>query len=285
MDKKVVVSVVTAIVVFGWVAGFIFGDVAGSGDMHSVALDGFAPIAENVTAGSYPIQRDLIICTDGMPTGDLKCFIDWITSEEGQGIVSTEFIPLPERQWTNYEVPSNPNTVINVGGSTSMLPMMIRLSEVYQKKFGVTVTVSGGGSGVGASNTINGEFDIGMCSRDLNQSELDEGLLPYPIGIDAIAVIVNSAGISNLTIDQLSKIYSGEVTNWKQLGGWDKDIAVVARDDGSGTRDCFDQAMGEDWTMKSEVVKYSSTGGVVGTVRIVDGAIGYVSLGHLHIDG
>ena len=281
MDKKTIVTSVVAIIVFSAVGYFLFSDVEDA-QVDVLSIDGVEPTEANVLSGAYPIQRSLIICTLGEPTGNIKCFIDWITSDEGQEIVSEEFVPLPESERTTYDAPSSDGVrAINVGGSTSIQATMMMLAEEYKEKFGINVSVSGGGSGVGASNTVKGQFDIGMCSRDLNSTELEQGLVPTSIGKDGVAVIVNGAGVSRLTLEQLSRIYSGEVTNWKDVGGADQTIAVIARDDASGTRECFDKSMGQDWVMKDDVVKYNSSGGVIGAVRIANGSIGYISIGQL----
>lgn len=79
-----------------------------------------------------------------------------------------------------------------------------------------------------------------MCSRDLKASEAEKGLIPTIIGKDGVAVIVNGAGVKDLTIEQVAKIYDGTYTNWSQVGGVDKSIGVVCREDGSGTRECFE---------------------------------------------
>jgi phosphate transport system substrate-binding protein len=281
LDKKIVVTSIVAIIVFSMVGAFLFSDAEGA-QLDAVMIDGVEPTEVDVLSGSYPIQRNLIICTMGEPTGNIKCFIDWITSDEGQEIVSKEFVPLPESERTTYDTPSSDGVQnFNVGGSTSIQATMMMLAEAYKEKFGINISVSGGGSGVGASNTIQGQFGIGMCSRDLKSSELEQGLIPTSIGNDGVAVIVNGAGVDGLTLEQLSKIYSGEITNWKEVGGVDKSIAVIARDDASGTRECFDKMMGPDWIMKTDVVKYNSSGGVIGAVRIASGSIGYISIGQL----
>ena len=281
MDIKIIVTATVALFVFSAVGIFLFYD-SDDAKIDVLSIDGVEPTEYNVISGAYHIQRELVICTLGEPTGNIKCFIDWITSDEGQKIVSEEFGPLPEESRTTYDAPSPSGVqIINVGGSTSVQATMIMLAEVYKEKFGINVNVTGGGSGVGASNTANGQFDIGMCSRDLNESELEMGLVPTHIGKDGVAVIINGAGVTDLTLEQLSKIYSGEITNWQEVGGIDKPIAVIARDDSSGTRGCFDEAMGDGWKMKEGVVKYNSSGGVIGAVKIAKGSIGYISIGQL----
>jgi phosphate transport system substrate-binding protein len=251
-------------------------------EIELLSIDGVDPTENNIISGLYPIQRDLVICTRGEPVGNVKCFIDWITSDEGQEIVSCEFTPLPKDSRTDYDEPSPlDKQSITVGGSTSIQTIMMMLAEKYKEKFGINVNVTGGGSGVGISNTVNGQFDIGMCSRDLNESETKSGLTSTIIGKDGVAVIINGAGVENLTIEQISDIYSGKINNWKEVGGIDKPIAVIARDDFSGTAESFNEAMVDGWSIRDNVVKYNSSGGVIGAVKIAKGSIGYISIGQL----
>lgn len=251
---------------------------------HPLKVNGVEPTRENILNGSYEIQRNLVLCTNGEATGDTKAFLDWILSEEGQEIVSLEFIPL-EPSGTTPADPS-PGAVIRVGGSTSIQQTMMLLAEAYMQKHpGVTVTVQGGGSGAGASGTLNGTLDIGMCSRDLKQSELDKGLIPTFIGIDAVVAVVNGAGVDNVTLEQLALLYSGGIERWSEIGGSDRPVAVISREDGSGTRECFDNKMSEaldGWELKDYCVKFNNTGGVISMVNFALGSIGYISVGQLH---
>ena len=199
-----------------------------------------------------------------------------------------EFVPLSASQMTDTVAPTQ-DIILDISGSTTIEPIMNKLVEAYEAEYkdaGVTIriTVSGGGSGVGANNAASGQSDIGMCSRDLKSEEEAKGLKSIQIGRDGVAVIVNNAGVENLTLEQIAKIYSGEITNWNQVGGNDKTIAVIARDDSSGTRECFDEKMGEaleGWEMKAGVPEQNSTGAVLTQVQNTEGAIGYVSIGAL----
>jgi len=176
------------------------------------------------------------------------------------------------------------STTLNVGGSTTIQPMMVSFQETFEGYAKVSMNVTSGGSSVGANSTINGTLDVGMCSRDLKSSELDQGLVAHIIAKDGVSVIINSSvtGVGSLTLEQIAAIYSGEITNWKDVGGNDKEIAVIAREDGSGTRECFDTVMSSTvsgWKMKSVVSQFASTGAVTNAVTSTPGAIGYVSLG------
>ena len=126
---------------------------------------------------------------------------------------------------------------------------------------------------------MDGKIDIGNSSRSLKDTET--GLVPTTIGIDGIAIVVNNENtVSNLTLEQLEKIYSGEIKNWSEVGGEDKAIVVIGREDGSGTRDGF-----ESIVMKNSTPSYAqeleSTGTVISTVSTTAGAIGYASLANV----
>lgn len=178
------------------------------------------------------------------------------------------------------------SVTLSVAGSTTVLPLMSVYAETYEKYTNVTLEVTGGGSGAGASAVINGTASFGMLSRDLKQSELDAGLKATVIAKDGVAVIVGSdAGVTDLTLKQIAGIYSGEFTNWNQVGGTDgATIAVVTREDGSGTRSCFEEVMEDtdsDYELKIDATVATSTGAVVTTVEDNPNAIGYVSFGAL----
>jgi phosphate transport system substrate-binding protein len=177
---------------------------------------------------------------------------------------------------------SSEDSDLTVTGSTTIQPMMSLFQEEFEKYASVTMNVTGGGSGAGATAAINGTADIGMLSRDLKSSEISSGLVAHVIAMDGVVIIVNSdVGVTDLTLEQLAKIYDGEITNWKDVGGMDLTIAVVAREDGSGTRECFETTMktvDSSFVMKNDVATYNSTGGVTSAVNSTPGSIGYVNL-------
>ena len=181
---------------------------------------------------------------------------------------------------------------LNVAGSTTVQPLMAELQKEFEKFANVKMYVTGGGSGVGISSTVNGISDIGMLSRDLKESE-KEGLDEHHIAKDAVVVIVNaSAGVDDVSLEDLAKIYSGELTNWNQVKNGDGtgtheygnnvNIAVMAREEGSGTRDCFETALktaDKNFKMKErDVNAVNSTGAVLSAVETTPGAIGYINL-------
>lgn len=169
--------------------------------------------------------------------------------------------------------------VVNTDGSTSMEKMVKALAEMFMEENpGVTVNYSGTGSGAGVEAAVNGTVDIGLASRPLKDEELADGAVAHVAALDGVAVVVNSGNpVSDLTVEQIAGIFTGEVTNWAQLGGVDAPIAVYGREAGSGTRGAFEEIVGvEDRCVYDN--EYSSTGDVIGSVAGNPNAIGYASL-------
>ena len=172
------------------------------------------------------------------------------------------------------------NGTVSTGGSTSMEKVMSALQEAYaEKEPDVTVTYDPTGSGAGITGATDKTLDIGLSSRKLKDGET--GVTATTIALDGIAIIVNNANpVQDLTIDQIAKIATGEVTNWKDVGGEDAPIVLIGREAGSGTRDGF-----ESITDTKDACKYrqelTSTGDVITTVSQNPDAIGYASLASL----
>ncbi|MDR1691081.1 MAG: phosphate ABC transporter substrate-binding protein [Candidatus Methanoplasma sp.] len=174
------------------------------------------------------------------------------------------------------------NVSIVATGSTTVMPLMTEFQEEFEKHSKVTISISGGGSGVAAPGVRNGSADIGMLSRDPTATERD--LRSLIIAKDGVVVIVGAnTGVTNLTLEQIAKIYQGEYTNWNQVGGTDQAIRPVIREDGSGTRDCIDTAMktvaGFNTNNYNNYPSQSSTGSMISSVTGTQGSIGYVNLG------
>ncbi len=286
-NKTIAIAAVVIILIAGVGAYMALGDNGEDNKSKPIALgyNGVEPTEDNVLNGTYTIQRNLVLVTKGEPTGNVKAFLDWITSEEGQNILGEEFVKLDASSMTTYAAPDEKGqTTINCGGSTSINETMSRLAEAYMAKYSyMTVTISGGGSGVGEKQTDAGVFDIGMLSRDMG-SKYDGNLVPIKIGRDGVAIVANISGVTNLTGEQVAKIFSGEITNWSQVGGPDRAIGVISREDGSGTRDCFEEAMkavDPEWELKDHYVTQQSTGGVIGMIQTTEGTIGYISIGQV----
>ena len=288
MDNKIIAVAAVVILLVAGVGAYMFLGNGGSDDSssaHAITYDGVVPSEDNVLNGTYSIQRNLVLVTKGEPPGNVACFLNWITSAEGQEILGKEFVKLDESKFTSFTAPSQDGkTTIACGGSTSINETMTKLAQAYMAKYPyMNITVSGGGSGVGEKSTDSGIFDIGMLSRDMG-SAYEGNLVPVNIGRDGVAIIANISGIENLSAEQVAKIFSGEITNWNQVGGPDKAIGVITREDGSGTRECFENAMkatDSSWSLTNLCSTQNSTGGVIGLVQSAEGTIGYVSIGQL----
>lgn len=168
---------------------------------------------------------------------------------------------------------------ITLAGSTSMQKVAESLKEGFMEANpDVTVTVEYNGSSAGVEQLLAGTVQIGNASRNLKDAEKTDGAVENIIAIDGIAVITNTSNsVTKLTTEELVQIYTGEVTNWKELGGEDSPITVVGREAGSGTRGAFEELLEiED---KCEYAQeLDSTGTVLATVAATEGGIGYVSL-------
>jgi phosphate transport system substrate-binding protein len=173
---------------------------------------------------------------------------------------------------------------IVASGSTSMEELMTALGEAFNViNPGVTVEIQGGGSSTGIKNVTAGVSEIGNSSRALKTEEKTLGLTEHVIAIDGIALAINPANaVTNLTKDQLIRIFTGVVTNWKDVGGADAPIVVILRETGSGTRDGFETLLGiVGKSIGSQEV--NETGIVKSTVAGNVNAIGYLSLGKVDI--
>ena len=238
LDKKIFAVIAVVIIVVAAVGVYALGNNDKKADdpsnVHAVNLDGVVASEDNVLNGTYSIQRNLILCTLGEPTGNTAAFIEWIMSDAGQEILGEEFVTLPEDQRVQNPTEPTGTETLEIGGSTSITETMDKLCKAYTALYpNITFNLTSNGSGPGAEGAADGSYDIGMCSRDLKQSEIDKGLISHEIGKDGVAVIVNIDGVEDLTMEEVAKIYSGEITNWNQVGGPDKAIAVYSREDGS----------------------------------------------------
>ena len=163
-------------------------------------------------------------------------------------------------------------------GSTSMNKVIGALGEVFQEDTGITVTYNATGSGAGIQAVQEGRCDIGLASRNLKDEEKANGLEETILAYDGIAIIVNPANpVKDLDVETIAKIYTGEIKNWKEVGGNDAEIVLIGREAGSGTRDGF-----ESITDTEDKCAYrqelTSTGDVITTVASNPNAIGYASL-------
>lgn len=171
---------------------------------------------------------------------------------------------------------------ITISGSTSVGPTMEVLAEAYQKNNNVKIEVQQPGSSAGIKNTIDGTSDLGMSSRDLKGEETAD-VEGTQIAIDGIAVVTNTANkVKDLTVDQVKDIFTGKITNWKEVGGEDAPIVVISREEGSGTRDGFQDILGfESEELIKDATISDGSGNVKSTVEGNENAIAYISFGYL----
>ena len=168
---------------------------------------------------------------------------------------------------------------VSTDGSTSMEKVIGALKETFEGMHdGVEVTYNPTGSGAGITAVAEGRCDIGLSSRNLKDSEKAQGLTGTVLAYDGIAVIVNPENtVEDLSVETIAKVFSGEITNWSELGGIDAEIVLIGREGGSGTRSGFEEIVGVE-----DVCQYrqelTSTGDVITAVSQNPGAIGYASL-------
>jgi phosphate transport system substrate-binding protein len=169
---------------------------------------------------------------------------------------------------------------ITIVGSTSVQPAAEALATEYMKKNpDVKITVQGGGSSVGIKSVQDKTADIGTTSKNLKDEE-SKGLTQWELGKDGIAIVVNKENkVSGLTLEQIKGIFSGEITNWKEVGGSDGEINVIVREEGSGTRDAIlEMVLGsKDAKFVKEAIVQSSTEAVQQAVAQDPNAIGFIS--------
>ena len=175
------------------------------------------------------------------------------------------------------------SVTISISGSTSVGPLMEKIQEKYEEENNnVTLEIQQNGSGAGIKDVISGISEIGMSSRELKDEE-KTSVQGTTVAYDGIALLVNTENpVSNISLEDVKKIYTGEITNWKELGGDDSPIVVVSREEGSGTRDAFQEIVG----YKSEELTKDATisdgsGAVKTTVAGNKNAIGFASFEYI----
>ncbi len=184
--------------------------------VKALTVDGVEATAENVQNGTYTLARPFNIAVKEGLSDTAKDFIAWILSAEGQQIVEeNKYVALPAVEYTAAPVAGK----IVVGGSSSVGPLMEKLAEVYMAaNADVDIEVQISDSTTGMTGAADGTFDIGMASRELKQSELDNGLTPTVIAMDGIAMVVNNANtLANITTEQIRQVFVGEITLWSEL--------------------------------------------------------------------
>lgn len=206
-------------------------------------------------------------------------------------IVAVSMIALALSGCVEEEQTTEEKTEISITGSTTVLPIASACSEIFMEKHpDITVTVTGGGSGAGVNSVAKGEVDIGDASRAAKAGDVDDvegvelsDLVDHTIAVDGVAIIVSKtvydAGVTNLTSEEVKNIYIKDITNWNEVGGPDATIVVNEREEGSGTRDTFMEALDLEETDADN--SHNSNALVKTAVVDSDSAIGYVGLGYV----
>lgn len=188
----------------------------------------------------------------------------------------------PKAEGDKTENKQNVSGTVKVAGSTSVQPLAEELAQAFgDKNPDIKVDVAGGGSSAGVKAAQDKTANIGTSSRELKAEEKASGLTETVIAKDGIAVVVHANNqVAELTMDQIKKIYTGEIKNWKEVGGKDAAITVVNRDEASGTRGAFEEiVLGKGVKFISGAVIQNSTGAVRTAVSQDENAIGYISIG------
>ncbi|MHB1136606.1 MAG: phosphate ABC transporter substrate-binding protein [Coriobacteriia bacterium] len=182
---------------------------------------------------------------------------------------------------------------INVQGSDTLLNVSTAWSEAFMDaNSGVEVSIQGGGSGTGIAALLNGTVDFANASREIKDEEIAAGeskgmsIVEHEVAIDGIAVVVNPANsVEALSLDDLGKIFRGEITNWKDVGGADAEIVLLSRDSSSGTYEFFKEAVvGEDNEYAAAAKLLPSNQAIADEVKANEAGIGYIGLGYLTPD-
>ena len=181
------------------------------------------------------------------------------------------------------EAPKSVSGTVSLAGSTSMQKLCEAMIESFSEEYpDITVTAEYTGSGAGLEAVAAGKTDIGNSSRALKDSEKAAGVEENIVAIDGIAVITHTSNtVSDLTSQQLTDIYTGKITNWKELGGADANIVVVSRDTSSGTYETWEEMVMKKAKVMPKALLQASNGAVEQVVAKNPNAIGYVGLGYL----
>ncbi|MCH7321821.1 phosphate ABC transporter substrate-binding protein [Solibacillus sp. MA9] len=173
--------------------------------------------------------------------------------------------------------------LVTISGSTSVGPLAEKLAIKYEETEDVKIEINQIGSSAGITNAINGVSQIGMSSRDLKQEEVDSGIEQLVIAYDGIVVVTHPSNpVKDLTMEQVKQIFTGEITNWKELGGKDMEIVVVSREDGSGSRDAFQEIVGyESGELIRNAIVASGNGNIKTTVATNKHAVGFISFEYI----
>ena len=198
-------------------------------------------------------------------------------------MVGATFVGCGSNDSAENNTASNKGTTISISGSTSVGPLMEKIQEKYEEaNSNITLEIQQNGSGAGIKDVTSGISEIGMSSRELKDEEksLVEGTT---VAYDGIALLVNPENpVKNISLEDVKKIYTGEITNWKEVGGDDAQIVVVSREEGSGTRDAFQEIVGyESEELLKDATISDGSGAVKTTVAGNKNAIGFASFEYI----
>lgn len=198
------------------------------GTVKAISVNGVAPSKETVLDGTYAIARPFELMYQTSNDSDLLAdFLTYLKSAEAQAIIADEGYVSTVSDAQDYTAPEEAltDTELNLSGSTSVGPLMLKLVADYQELVGqdVTLKVNGGGSGQGITDAENGTSDIGMASKEVTADDFNDGskMTIEQLCKDGIAVIVNPANsITNMTTDTIKAIYTAATTAWEDVDGW-----------------------------------------------------------------
>jgi phosphate transport system substrate-binding protein len=273
--------------------------------VKALNIDGVQPTIDNVISGSYKISRKLYLITKGPPSALEQAFIDFALSPKGQEVVtdggyiaissgassvtttsSPKTSPTPTSPASN--VPTGLSGSLTIAGSTTVLPLNQEWARILMEANpDLRISVSGGGSGAGIKSIGAGTVDIGAASRDITDIEMSNypDIVPIAVAKDSIVIIVHPSNpITDISMEDIAKIYSGQITNFKQLGGPDMKMNVYTREEGSGTRGCFEELVLIPHNVQKiigEAYVKPSNGEMRASVANDEAGLAYISLGYL----
>lgn len=218
----------------------------------------------------------LLTATTMVAAGVMGCGSD---SSDANADANTDTTASDTTANTDTTDGSDLSGTVTLAGSTSMEKLANAMNEAFMEKYSnVSATAEFTGSSAGIESLTAGSVDIGDASRALSDDEKSQGVVENIVAIDGIAVITDTANtVTDIKSEDLAKVYTGEITNWKDLGGPDEQIVVIGREAGSGTRDAFEELMDVKDSCKY-AQELDSTGAVLAKVAATPGAVGYVSL-------
>lgn len=221
----------------------------------------------------------MVVGMTGCGSNDANNASNNVTKNEAENSEAKNEANAATNNETKEETTAKLSGAISLGGSTSMEKLCEAMSESFMEKYpDVMVSVEYTGSGAGLESLASGSVDIGNASRHLKDAEIGNGAVENVVAIDGIAVITDKENaVTDISAEDLAKIYLGEITNWSELGGADEAIVVIGREAGSGTRDAFEELL-EVKDACAYAQELDSTGAVKAKVGSTPGAIGYVSL-------